>query len=51
MENVHLSRRVDNATNDLYTAINDLICEIEELEDKNRLLELEVQNLQEQLNN
>ena len=51
MENVHLSRRIDNAKNDLYTAINDLISEIEELEDKNRLLELEVQNLQEQLNN
>ena len=39
MENVHLRRRVDNAKDDLDTAINDLICEIEELEDKEKVIQ------------
>ena len=50
MDNIHLRTRVDNTKYEIYSIINDLIFEIEELEIKNKSLELQLDHLQDQLN-
>ena len=50
MDNVHLRRRVDITKAALDSIIDDLIFEIEELEVKNKSLELQLDHLQNQLN-
>lgn len=50
MDNVRLHRRVDITKAELDSIIDDLIFEIEELEVKNKSLELQLDHLQNQLN-
>ena len=47
MENNHLERRADKATNDIYDVIRDLVSEVEELESVNRQLEETIEKLEE----
>ena len=49
MKNIHLSRRVDKAKNDLEDIIEELILEVEELEDEIDSLNITIEQMSERI--